>query len=276
MKLKLIVASALAICSLFIVNDNQLISRSTGSPGANTGAPGQFGGRTCNTIGCHAGSTTPAAGLITSTIPIGGYIPGQTYTITGSITEVGRVKFGFEISPQNMTGTFLGTLQLTNTSTTKFTNGGGSVTHTSIGNAHPSGTATWSFDWTAPMTGTGDVTFYGAFNASNSSNTASGDNIYSSTLTVPEDFSIGVEDVIAANGFVMYPNPAAQYTNIEWNKKEPMNVNVYNLNGKLISSQQVDDISTKINTTALDNGIYFVELKSVDSVYHQKLMVQHQ
>jgi hypothetical protein len=40
-------------------------------------------------------------GLISSNIPSAGYTPGAQYQITASISEAGRSKFGFSISPQN-------------------------------------------------------------------------------------------------------------------------------------------------------------------------------
>src|SRR6188768_4571470 len=81
----------------FIVFDavhNGADSHTSGAPASRTGSPGD-GGNTCRN--CHSGpnpTTTP--GLITSNIPIAGYSPGQTYTITATVTRNGHSKFGFE------------------------------------------------------------------------------------------------------------------------------------------------------------------------------------
>src|SRR5204863_8988529 len=93
--------------------------------------------------------------------------------------------FGFEISPQSITGTLLGTLMITNTTETQLVGANKYVTHKLAGTTG-AGSKTWNFNWTAPVAGTGNVTFYGAFNVANNSGNSSGDTIYKSTLVVSE------------------------------------------------------------------------------------------
>ena len=125
-----------------------------GAPAAKTGSPGD--GSNCTE--CHGGSPTTTAGLITSTIPVTGYVAGQTYQITATNPLTGSGKMGFEVSPQNVAGTQLGTL-VAGTGSHLVTGGTKYVTHT---NANTT-TNTWTFGWIAPAAGTGAVTFYGAF-----------------------------------------------------------------------------------------------------------------
>lgn len=56
-------------------------SNAGGAPIGKTGSPGD--GSNCT--GCHSGVATTSAGLITSNVPVTGYIPGNTYTITATI-----------------------------------------------------------------------------------------------------------------------------------------------------------------------------------------------
>ncbi len=125
----------------------------TGAPAAKTGSPGD--GSNCTE--CHGGTPTTVAGWITSNIPAGGYTPGQTYQITASNQLTGTGKFGFEVSPQNAAGTLLGTLAAGTNS--QLVGSNKYVTHTSANTSN----STWTFNWTAPVAGTGQVTFYGAF-----------------------------------------------------------------------------------------------------------------
>ncbi len=125
----------------------------TGAPAGYTGSPGD--GQNCTS--CHGGTATSSTGWITSNIPASGYVPGTTYQITATNSLTGSGKFGFEVSPQNASGTLLGTLAAGTNS--QLVGGGKYVTHT---NASPS-ISTWTFNWTAPAAGTGNVTFYGAF-----------------------------------------------------------------------------------------------------------------
>lgn len=124
-----------------------------GAPPAKTGSPGD--GSNCTE--CHGGTATTTAGLITSNIPASGYVPGTTYQITATNTLTGTGKYGFEVSPQNVTGTLLGTLIAG--SGNQLVGNNKYVTHLSASTT----TNTWTFSWVAPASGTGPVTFYGAF-----------------------------------------------------------------------------------------------------------------
>jgi hypothetical protein len=126
-----------------------------GSPAGYTGSPGD--GKNCTY--CHGGSASQVTDWITSNIPPEGYTPFQTYTITVTVSGSG-IK-GFQVSPQNLNGDLLGTL-IAGPNT--HLNGNGKYINQNNGNN--SNPAIWTFDWTAPKTGTGDVTFYGAFTVS--------------------------------------------------------------------------------------------------------------
>jgi large repetitive protein len=181
---KIILLTLLGLFSI-IINDslnNQAHTSSSGAPAGRTGSPGD--GSNCTA--CHAGTATTSAGLITSNIPAGGYTPGQTYQITASVSSPGRTKFGFQVSPQNISGTLLGTLVNTTPTLTQLVGSSKYITHTSAGNQGGNGSHSWTFNWIAPTAGTGNVTFYGAFNATNSNNSTSGDIIFLSTLAVQE------------------------------------------------------------------------------------------
>ncbi|MCU0440953.1 MAG: T9SS type A sorting domain-containing protein [Bacteroidia bacterium] len=154
-------------------------------PTGNTNAPGDG-----NCTGCHSGSLITSGTdwnnvSITSTVPSGGYVPGTAYTITVTHTMTGINKWGFQ------------TLALTgaNAQAGSFTAGTGNqvstsggkqyVGQTSSGNSG-SGTRTWSFTWTAPVAGTGSVTFYTTINAANNNSGTGGDQIFAKTMTVTE------------------------------------------------------------------------------------------
>ncbi len=140
------------IFNLFNVLSNRAISNPTGAPAGNTGSPSD--GTTC-AESCHGGSAVTTAGMITSNIPVGGYVPGSTYTIT--LTSTGSGNKGFQVSPQNIAGTKLGNLIAgsgTQIVSLKY------LTHTT---PKTTATAVWTFQWIAPAAGTGTVTFYGAF-----------------------------------------------------------------------------------------------------------------
>ena len=127
-------------------------AHSNGAPAAKTGSPGD--GSNCTS--CHGGTAVNVTGWITTNIPTQGYTGGSSYTIT--VTATGTGKKGFELSPQNVAGTQLGTLAAGTGS--KLVGGTKYVTHTAAGAS--TGTSTWSFNWTAPAAGTGTVNLYAA------------------------------------------------------------------------------------------------------------------
>lgn len=254
--------------------------RSSGSPGGNTGAPGQFNGRTCANSSCHSGNAILQLNMITSDIPASGYKPGETYTITGTVSEPGITKFGFEISPQDSAGNLLGSLTVTNSTETQLTNQSKSVTHTFAGNSGPSGTKSWSFDWTAPSAGTGLVTFWGAFNAANSNNSTSGDIIYRSLLAVDEDTTttVNIDEEIASSIF-MFPNPVSEtlYISLKNPAQSRLQVEIHNLSGKKMESAVMAKNASRMSMDVRDfpAGNYLLTLKnSQNGILLQKRLMK--
>jgi hypothetical protein len=197
-----------AIVTIGLINSTSrtAVSNNAGAPAGNTGSPAD--NKTCAQFGCHPGTATAIIGAITSDVPVSGYVPGTTYTITASVTDPTISEFGFEISPQDLTGTVMGTLALADPSRTKFTGPNNKyITHTTAGTSAPSHSNSWTINWTAPAAGTGDVTFYGAFNFSNNNQTQTGDVIHTSTLVIPEEIESGVNDVANGSSLNIYPSP---------------------------------------------------------------------
>lgn len=187
-------SSVILILLLTVIAENAFTS-SGGPPPGKTGSPGD-GGATCAS-GCHTGmAVTAVVGWITSNVPVTGYVPGQTYTITATASQSGCVRFGFQISPQSSTGTYLGTLVVTDLVNTQIVSTK-YIEQKTAGTTGFTGSHPWTFNWTAPAAGTGTVTFYGAFNCSNNNNSSSGDNIYTSTLVIPQCSAI---TTVTANG----------------------------------------------------------------------------
>ena len=146
----MVAVAAIFLFTAFSGDDSDYASG--GAPAGYTGSPAD--GQDCHN--CHGGSASTVSGWITSNIPTGGYTAGSTYTITVTVTGSGN--HGFEVSPQNSSGTLLGTLIAGSGNTLK--GSGKYVTHSNSQNGNPQ---TWNFQWIAPVTGTGTVTFYGAF-----------------------------------------------------------------------------------------------------------------
>jgi hypothetical protein len=154
--------------------------------------------RSCATSGCHSGTSVFAdttIAKITSNIPSTGYIPGQTYTFTATVTKPGYSRFGFQASPQDSVGNYKGTMIVTNTTKTKIT-GTKYITHTQSGNSQSS----WSWNWTAPALGSGQVKMSGALMAANNNGGTSGDSVYKVNVTINECFKAPTNLVATPKG----------------------------------------------------------------------------
>lgn len=235
------------------------ILSSGGSPGGKSGSPGD-GGTSCTQ--CHAGTAQQASEWITSNIPATGYVPGQTYTITATGTHNGVQKFGFEVTAEDFGSTKKGTFIITNAAQTKLVNGAKAVTHTSGGTTPFGNSKTWTFDWTAPVAGTGQVTFYGAFNAANGNGSNSGDVIYLSSAAFNE-FTTSITDAdLAAEGLRIFPNPFTDFIRMSANHTgEIREVRIAASTGAVVFSQNGTVAGEIIiNTSDYPKGTYFLQI----------------
>jgi hypothetical protein len=247
---------SIAIFGILAAFNVQVQSTSTGAPAGRTGSPAD--GATCFTAGCHMGAPVAESGLISSNIPSSGYVPGTTYQITGSISGSGNK--GFQISPQATNGTYLGTLSATTGNkivSTKY------ITHSSAVNQ---ATATWTFNWTAPAAGTGDVTFYGAFAATRNTTRTS-------TLTISENTSVNVTE-LKANDFIVYPQPAGNRFTIQANQGIGQ-IEIFDLTGKLVykengMNQNILNIRVEDN---LKRGFYILRLQTGIKIITKKIVL---
>ncbi len=184
------VSTFFIFCALFFAFGlkGARVSADSGGPvPSRTGAPGE---QTCAIAQCHIGTPVNTGGgtLTISGMPAN-YVLNQNYTITITLSQGARVRFGFEATVIDDTGKAAGTITVTDTSRTKSFPGtvGGNlrryISHTENGNSG-SNQATWTFRWTAPATAVGRITLYVAGNAANNNGSAdSGDLIYTTSAS---------------------------------------------------------------------------------------------
>lgn len=217
-------------------------SNATGSPGGKTGSPSDVN----NCMGCHADAQTGQGSTITTNIPLTGYEPGNAYNIMVVLNPVvGSDPAGFEVTcEENTTNTKTGSFVITNPNSTQFTNNSSAVTHTTAGNS----LGTWSFNWVAPVAGTGDITFYGAFiEAGYPIGNNQGDTFSSTILSFSEAVVNSTIYLSKENDFTFNP----VNNTIESNTK----ISVYNIRGKLVLTTN----SRSTDISHLDAGMYILQ-----------------
>ena len=262
---------SLSAISLAIILMSAL-SNSTHSPGGKTGSIADG----ANCTACHTGTTQTATSWISSNIPAGGYIPGTVYTITLAGTHSGVAKFGFEITAEDASNAKIGVFTITNTAETELANMSHAVTHTSNGTTPSNDSKSWSFDWTAPATGSGGITFYAALNAANGNNTTSGDVIYNTNYTYTEDLSTGINNESQNNSFSIFPNPSTDVLNIQMNNTGAFEMTVLDLTGKQLMTENIlsQTDTYKLDISILPKGVYIIQLKSENELLTKQFVKQ--
>jgi hypothetical protein len=138
---------------------------SSGPPPGWAGSP--VGSGTCQT--CHIDYAVNSGIAQVNFSGVTQYTPGQTYTITVGLTPTQALdRNGFQlVALRDSDSLSPGAITITDATNTQLLSGGGFeyVEHTYPGSSF----ASWSFDWTAPATDEGAITFFVAWNdASNS------------------------------------------------------------------------------------------------------------
>lgn len=150
-----------------------------GAPASRTGAPGES-----NCTSCHAGSVLDGSNENVLDLKFQGnsvtnYMPGETYTVHLSMASAPNKK-GFQATVLNGGNNFVGQFSAMSSNGVQTLSGMGRsyAGHTSNGTG--AGTTEWVWDWVAPTSDEGMVTFYVATNKANGSGSG-GDQIYTSS-----------------------------------------------------------------------------------------------
>ena len=249
---------------VFVATFNEAASFSGGALvlGNDTGYAGGPAeqGRTCATAGCHS-SATPIAqeGWLTIDADSLGYMGDSLYTLTLRATDPNASTFGFMASPQNSSGNQMGGF-IAGGAGLEVKGGSKYITHT-VPNVDGSGTMTWSFQWLAPSAGSGPVTFYAAINAANNDGGTFGDQIHTTTLTLPER---PVRDQLT-----LFPNPATTHVTVAGldDATSTSTLHVVNVAGQHMGGVNLEPVhgELRLDISQLPAGVYFVQVDGAAS-----------
>ena len=251
---------AISICIL--AYNTIAFSYPSGSPGGYSGAPSD--GKTCTGCHAHAGTNALVAGWITSDIPAEGYTPETTYNITLNISA--SSKKGFELSPQNASGTLVGTL-ISGTGS-KLVNSNKSITQSTGKSTNP---AQWTFQWKAPVAGTGDFSFYGVYAIGTS-------DVKTGKLDIKENTSLGVNYVEINKSINIYPNPSSGKINIKAGifNGTAFKVTIFNAKGESVVSEFYNNINSDLSfdLSKQSKGVYFIEISDGKNIYRKECVIE--
>ncbi len=220
------------VINQFDDNPHLRLEQSANPSGGKTGAPGE---NSC--VQCHSGSTLQANGVIDFTFSGNNnmYVPNETYDI--EISSTGNNKNGFQMTALRSNNTAAGTFTAGQNSSLTTTGGRNYIRHSAS-----NGISSWLFQWNAPEQGTGDVTFYYAYNRSNSSGNDNGDAIYLGNFTITEDIASAITET---------------------------NTNTNNAEDKLVINQNNRNVTLAYElTTSANIYVYLQDLQGKQIDYH--------
>ncbi|MEO6168475.1 MAG: choice-of-anchor V domain-containing protein [Chitinophagales bacterium] len=267
------------ITAVFLLKFSEVRTNSVQPPSARTGAPSEL---TCGTSDCH--NNTPNSGTGSVSIefsdPEDLYLPGNTYPVTVTVTDAAQIRFGFEITSLDNANTHAGTFaEISGGSDLSFPISLNGRLYASHHNA--SATKVWTFNWTAPITNVGAVTFYAAGNAANGNDESTGDHIYTTTLQILADTEIGIADPTLSGtpSFIVH-NLVTGQLHVQYETFSAANstIQLFNLNGQLVQElfNGQEGKGTQAHSFELaDNpfGLYFVHLRSGNILRTEKIII---
>lgn len=274
MKIKLLIVGLIPMVfsTAYIIKYSSGIAGYTGSSGEST----------CTS--CHGGGsgTTNVSVSFNPAMPTGSYTPGQTYTVSVTISNSAYSLFGFGCEILNSSNTNCGSMTTAGTGVKFLTasNGRKNAVHSTPKSG--SGAATFTFVWMAPMSGTAYIHAVG--NAVNGNGGTSGDKVssaYTMSLT-PDVTSVAINNTNHIQATV-YPNPVKDVMNIQLNLSndtEQLNVFLFDLDGKKVYSQNIQGMVAGIHSLNisipdhLTNGLYTLCLNSGNSKITKLILIE--
>jgi uncharacterized repeat protein (TIGR01451 family) len=216
----ILLAAILAAIAGFLLSSKTAIQPvhafSSGPPAGYTGAPGEEPEACAE---CHVPTAT-GTGQLTIFAPAT-YIPGQTYQIRVNQTtsDPTRVRWGFQLTALDTSDEKAGTLIVVDSTTQVIDNAGPNnsrqyIEHTPFGTfTGQQNTVNWVFNWTAPPTDVGFISFYAAGNQANNDGNSSGDFIYKTFVaTAPASSTPDIALTVTPASRTIVPGGATTYT----------------------------------------------------------------
>jgi hypothetical protein len=94
-----------------------------------------------------------------------------------------------------------------------------------------------------------------------------------STVVEFTTLASGLAEMNAADVFSMYPTPCNGKFNIDLNTANTGQMQLFDLNGRMIYSEKISAAHSEINASALNDGCYFIRVVSENGIGSQKLII---
>jgi hypothetical protein len=275
----------LTISSAIVVGVSSFVMLSDNGRAGNTGSPGET---TCANSGCHTSftvNTGPGSVRLTSNMANWQYVPGQTYTINAIVKYTGRSLFGIGLEALTSANANAGTIVVTNSARTQIkmkTVSGvarNNLVH-QLNGGSSNDSCFFSFNWVAPATNIGNVTFYYAGICANGNGSESGDYVYNSSKVASPAGTTGVQQIVKNKNDLKVINlPGSNLLHLSYSSNETgvVNAELYDIKGSMISSQEFgkkNDGNVELNMDILSekrSGLYIVKVVHGSQQFSKKI-----
>lgn len=233
---------------------------------------------------CHdsqAFSPTVSLQILDGEVAVTAYEPGKTYTMQVAVNGAPSAGgFGFQAVALYGEG---------NLNAGAFGDAPAGMQVTPLNNrmyaehSMRSNSNTFSINWTAPASGTGDVRFYAGGNATNANNNVTGDQGASlaTPVVLSEALTSNTDDQrLAFKAISIAPNPVLNGTMLTLDTDDPgwYTLSIFNAVGKRLQQQRLEIVGGKqsqwIDLRQQPAGIYFLQLSNGRQFFTQKILKQ--
>lgn len=275
MKQKILLFTTSAALAFLTLSSNEN-GPAHGGEGNRTGGPGASG--SCGASNCHSGGTGTTTGTVEirkksaglSSAPVTSYEGFVDYYVTVTGTNSALSHFGFQLDALNTANTNAGTFSNFPAQVYSATVGGKTLIEHSSPIGKTGGVYTVTFEWKAPQSGAGKVTFYGCLNAVNNDGQKTGDQPGTPFSVALTESPSSVNQVVQNINIATYPNPFRSSLNLTMENAGTgtYNITAYDLRGKQVYNEDVryngGTFTTAINTYKWAAGTYFVQIAKDD------------
>jgi hypothetical protein len=279
MKIRLAYTLFFGLLAAVVLMSNKNGRASTPPGAGNTGAPGDQALANGTPIVCNSCHTPSNPNPISSTTTIAvldslgntvtQYLPGKVYTARVTINTVSGnpLRWGFQMIALKDAG---------NTDLDGFSdiapNNYKIVTVNSTGRTYAehdnsSSTNIFNVRWTAPVAGTGNVTFYAAGNAVNNNGSSGGDGASFSNLKLSEGSTTATQNPDAARiGMRVWPNPVVSNAQmlVALPEAGAYRLAAFDLSGRMVWETNLDlaagEQALDVPAANWTPGVYFLSL----------------
>jgi len=206
------------------------------------------------------------------------YVPGELYTVSLTTSQSNSVR-GFQAVAMNSLNQISGSIAVLSNECAKVLSG--RATHNQ--STSSSCGSEWKWEWTAPSTDEGQVTFYVSTLAANGNGSTSGDQVYLSQHVVGNTLGFSETSIEDRYDFRLGYNQESNNLEVNFDALlvQNLHINLTDITGKSVYNYRLGNSFIGENSLSislpndLKNGMYIVNFFIHNNVLTKKIYIQN-